>query len=286
MKMFSLVPRSLRKTFSQVFHFTCNLPVSKAIDENGEPCAIEGTVYSPGNPWVAMWNVPSLPREAKIYVAHLFKELHQSPYGDSFYDSDDISWTHKPDHSLRLANHWNFTTGYDSGVHCRTDRAVDNTNQWTLAEYHAEDGLYHVLRTWDAVGQFHEHTNRSGDRFDKMIVSGDERRSQITYDGLEQIARLSSDATRKEFEASEISEYRNYLSRNGLVHKPFFFNTLTGQIKSATDNTGAFDAGEQHRAPDRAQDDARPDRIMKSLANAESPSGPWHLPTIAASTTE
>lgn len=26
MKMFSLVPRSLRKTFSQVFHFTCNLP--------------------------------------------------------------------------------------------------------------------------------------------------------------------------------------------------------------------------------------------------------------------
>ena len=50
----------------------------------------------------------------------------KSPYSNSFYDSKNISWSHKPEGSLRVSDHWNFNTydemgeGILDGRHCTT----------------------------------------------------------------------------------------------------------------------------------------------------------------------
>lgn len=71
--------------------------------------------------------------------------IQKSPYSDSFYSSTDIGWSHKPEGSYRVSDHWNFTTHRDgkSKKHCETDRSVPTTSHITIAQY--KDGIYHVI---------------------------------------------------------------------------------------------------------------------------------------------
>jgi hypothetical protein len=71
--------------------------------------------------------------------------IQKSPYSDSFYSSTDIGWSHKPEGSYRVSDHWNFTTNRDgkSVKHCITDKSVPTTSHITIAQY--RNGIYHVI---------------------------------------------------------------------------------------------------------------------------------------------
>jgi hypothetical protein len=71
--------------------------------------------------------------------------IQKSPYSDSFYSSTDIGWSHKPEDSYRVSDHWNFTTHRDgkSVKHCITDKSVPTTSHITIAQY--RNGIYHVI---------------------------------------------------------------------------------------------------------------------------------------------
>lgn len=71
--------------------------------------------------------------------------IQKSPYSDSFYSSTDIGWSHKPEGSYRVSDHWNFTTNRDgkSVKHCITDKSVPTTSHITIAQY--KNGIYHVI---------------------------------------------------------------------------------------------------------------------------------------------
>ncbi len=71
-----------------------------------------------------------------------FKEIHKSPYSNSFYDSKDIDWDFKPENSLRLSDHWNF---YSYGEkHCCLDNTEEYTQKWLLCQY--KNGVYNIIK--------------------------------------------------------------------------------------------------------------------------------------------
>lgn len=71
--------------------------------------------------------------------------IYKSPYSKSFYSSDDISWTHKPDGSFRVSDHWNFTTNRNDRVHCKTKKPVKNNTHYSLGKYDASEDKYEIL---------------------------------------------------------------------------------------------------------------------------------------------
>lgn len=71
--------------------------------------------------------------------------IFKSPYGKSFYSSTNISWSHKPDESYRVSDHWNFTTNRNNGTHCRTDIKVQNNTHYSIGKYNRSKGLYEIL---------------------------------------------------------------------------------------------------------------------------------------------
>lgn len=71
--------------------------------------------------------------------------IYKSPYSKSFYSSDDISWTHKPDGSFRVSDHWNFKSNRDDRIHCKTDiKVIDNTH-FSIGKYNKESGVYEII---------------------------------------------------------------------------------------------------------------------------------------------
>jgi hypothetical protein len=58
----------------------------------------------------------------------------KSPYGHSYYDAE-VDWDSKPDQSLRISDHWNFTS--QGKLHCETTTDVPNNTHWTIAIYDA-----------------------------------------------------------------------------------------------------------------------------------------------------
>lgn len=73
-------------------------------------------------------------------------EFSKSPYSTSCYNSRNIGWNSKPDGSMRLADHWNFTTDNDEDedkVHCKTDVYLDD--DLAIARYCAKDNEYKVI---------------------------------------------------------------------------------------------------------------------------------------------
>ena len=69
--------------------------------------------------------------------------VSKSPYGMSFYNSNDIDWGYKPENSLRISDHWNFES--DGQIHCPTDCEFENG--WALAEF--KNGVYHILEKFN-----------------------------------------------------------------------------------------------------------------------------------------
>ena len=68
--------------------------------------------------------------------------ITKSPYSESFYSSDQIDWGFKPEGSLRVSDHWNFTR-QNGRIHCVTDKEVINNKDVCIARY--EKGIYRVI---------------------------------------------------------------------------------------------------------------------------------------------
>lgn len=75
-----------------------------------------------------------------------WKIIHKSPYSNSFYNTKDISWVHKPDGSLRVSDHWNFVDKYGV-MHCKTDRHVECKHRLTIGRFDAKTGKYRILKS-------------------------------------------------------------------------------------------------------------------------------------------
>lgn len=79
----------------------------------------------------------------KLIPAYIKKYnlINESPYSNSYYDSYDIDWNHKPERSLRLSDHWNFVS--NSSVHCTLAETEEYTQEWLLCQY--RNGKYHII---------------------------------------------------------------------------------------------------------------------------------------------
>lgn len=69
----------------------------------------------------------------------------KSPYSNTFYNTTDISWSYKPDGSLRVSDHWNFYT--NDKWHCQTDTKVPNNSHVSIAKYDRKIGRYHIIKS-------------------------------------------------------------------------------------------------------------------------------------------
>ncbi|MCK1200339.1 hypothetical protein MXZ33_06045 [Streptococcus uberis] len=62
----------------------------------------------------------------------------KSPYSNSFYSSNDITWGYKPEGSLRVSDHWNFG---EDGEHCQTSEPVEG---WAVCKFN--NGKYDLVK--------------------------------------------------------------------------------------------------------------------------------------------
>lgn len=69
----------------------------------------------------------------------------KSPYGHSYYN-EPVDWDTKPHNSLRIADHWNFTS--QSKVHCQTSSPAPDNTHYTLAKYDAVIKLYVPIKSY------------------------------------------------------------------------------------------------------------------------------------------
>lgn len=172
------------------------------IEKDGKPAEIE--ISDKGlNPINNPWNVPSMPDELAAEIAS-WGTISKSPYSDSFYDAEGITWTHKPDGSLRVADHWNFYSGGQE--HCTTDKPVDNVKQWTVARYSENDGKYHVMKKYDALG---EYVHDDFERFPKMVVGGKKQARKI-HDGMVEAMEMNDKRNAEALIGRKIKEYQGF----------------------------------------------------------------------------
>lgn len=82
--------------------------------------------------------------EAYLWLVANFKSnWSQSPYSESFYSAEGITWDYKPEGSLRLSDHWNFMS--KGKVHCATTNP--NFKQgWAVGKY--KDGKYEIVKVF------------------------------------------------------------------------------------------------------------------------------------------
>ena len=97
-------------------------------------------------------------KEAKIQkiVLDIVKDwdiISKSPYSNSIYDSDCISWGYKPEGSLRISDHWSFES--QGKIHCKIEDETKK-NHWLLCRY--ENGIYKIIR--DISKEISEKTDK------------------------------------------------------------------------------------------------------------------------------
>ena len=73
--------------------------------------------------------------------------IYKSPYSKSFYSSEDISWSSKPDGSFRVSDHWNFTTNRSDRVHCKTTEPVKDNTHYSIGQYDESIDKYVILHS-------------------------------------------------------------------------------------------------------------------------------------------
>lgn len=81
-----------------------------------------------------------IPEEIKAMMKNWYV-ITKSPYSESFYSSDQISWSFKPKGSYRVSDHWNFKRR-NGRLHCVTDQEVVDKEDVSIARY--ENGIYRV----------------------------------------------------------------------------------------------------------------------------------------------
>ena len=71
-------------------------------------------------------------------------KIFKSPYGDSFYDQQ-VTWTHKPDGSYRVADHWNFQSKGRGKFHCETNTEISNDTHWSIGKWDEGSNKYVII---------------------------------------------------------------------------------------------------------------------------------------------
>ena len=82
-----------------------------------------------------------IPEEIKAMMKNWYV-ITKSPYSESFYSSDQIDWSFKPEGSYRVSDHWNFKRG-NGRIHCVTDKEVIDREEVCIARY--ENGIYRLI---------------------------------------------------------------------------------------------------------------------------------------------
>jgi hypothetical protein len=172
--------------------------------------------------------------------------IHKSPYSKSFYSSDDISWSHKPDESYRVSDHWNFITNRSNKRHCKTSEPVKNVTHYSIGKYDKTRGIYDIILSeittiFDKKMKDHEEKLKylqdpetiykkklfkdnilKGDVFAEFTVKGKEYSGQVDkYTGNKIILKNDKGEiifTDNKFEPSDIS----LMDKNGnIISNPF-----------------------------------------------------------------
>lgn len=86
---------------------------------------------------------PILPLEI-FKEAMKFENMSKSPYGFSFYNSQNIDWGFKPEGSLRISDHWNFTKDGTKHLRIKGIESDETIHGWKIARY--EQGEYVVQK--------------------------------------------------------------------------------------------------------------------------------------------
>ena len=74
--------------------------------------------------------------------------IYKSPYSNSFYNTTEVNWGEKPNVSLRVSDHWNFSTRktkLTGRLHCKTNKNILNKSRYTIGKYNSEKDVYVVL---------------------------------------------------------------------------------------------------------------------------------------------
>jgi len=88
-----------------------------------------------------------VPLEASFEISK-FKIINQSPYSQSYYNSNDISWGSKPEGSIRISDHWNFTSYGGKEIHCELKGIKGyQENRWIMAKYCK--GKYEIIKEFE-----------------------------------------------------------------------------------------------------------------------------------------
>lgn len=106
--------------------------------------------------------------------------ISQSPFSNSYYNTNDKSWDYTPEGSFRVSDHWNFVSD-DGKIHCKTNVNVE-ANTWTLAQY--TNGVYVVIKSVEFATARQNHSNlfdycfkayqlRMSSKMEAVIFSGD-----------------------------------------------------------------------------------------------------------------
>lgn len=85
-----------------------------------------------------------MPMDA-IREVESWKVKSKSPYSNSWYNCEGITWDYKPEGSLRLSDHWCWESNGE--VHCELADAPGYQSSWRLAI--RKDGKYHTVRTFE-----------------------------------------------------------------------------------------------------------------------------------------
>lgn len=92
------------------------------------------------------------PVEALLEITK-WSEIRKSPWSDSFYNAV-VGWNFKPHGSLRIADHWNFTSR--GKKHCETITPIDNV--WALGKFDDSVKKYHIIKTFETPDVFCKDT--------------------------------------------------------------------------------------------------------------------------------
>ena len=105
--------------------------------------------FNPKSEDFKMVNSMMLPLKL-LRILEKWEIINKSPYSNSFYNSREISWSNKPEGSLRLSDHWNFETFYDDSKHCRLAENKEYIkNNWILAI--RQNGEYKIKKEMGAL---------------------------------------------------------------------------------------------------------------------------------------
>lgn len=100
--------------------------------------------------------------------------IYKSPYSNSFYNTTEVNWGEKPNGSLRVSDHWNFSTRktkLTGRLHCKTNKNVLNKSRYTIGKYNSNKDVYVVLLSLSKTSiEKKREYNSSGENIEKNRV--------------------------------------------------------------------------------------------------------------------